>query len=113
MLENVLAAPRNSNVLGGLRFRAPDERWTDFVAGMTPRFVDPDRPELGWTNDVIGPIPKTDVPNWERLSRGLDDASTQVTIHDLRPFQRWAPRIARFSFLLSPYAHNDVPSGDV
>jgi hypothetical protein len=97
----VLAAPARTGVPGGLRFRRQDERWADFVAGMRPREATP-----GWENDVVGPIADADVASWTRLASGLADASALITIPDLVPFQLWAPRIARFSFLLSPYAQD-------
>jgi hypothetical protein len=102
LLEGVLAAPSNGAVKGGLRFRAPSERWVDFVAGMNPR-----KARSKWTNDIIGPVGEQELDSWARLATGLTEASTLVTIPDLAPFQLWAPRIARFSFLLSPYAQED------
>jgi hypothetical protein len=56
---------------------------------------------------VIGQIPAGDVEEWSRLADGLKDVSSLVTIPDLQAFQLWAPRIARFSFLLSPYADEE------
>jgi hypothetical protein len=102
LLEGVLAAESNGAVKGGLRFRAPSERWVDFVAGMKPR-----KARSKWTNDIIGPIEEQDLDSWKRLAAGITEASRLVTIPDLAPFQLWAPQIARFSFLLSPYAQED------
>jgi hypothetical protein len=102
LLESVLAAPKNGTVKGGLRVRDGKERWEDFVAGMRPR-----RTRSTWRNDIVGPIGDADESAWTRLAAGLADASTLVAIPDLAPFQLWAPRIARFSFLLSPYAQGE------
>jgi hypothetical protein len=61
-----------------------------------------------WKNDIVGPIEDADENAWTRLATGLTEASILVTIPDLTPFQLWAPRIARFSFLLSPYAQGEA-----
>ena len=103
LLHDVLVAPVGEDVKGGLRGRAPSETWKDFAAGLAPREHGP-----GARNDIIGEIPPEDVEEWRRLAEGLLDASALVTHPDLRPFQKWAPRIARFSFLLSPYADENV-----
>jgi hypothetical protein len=103
LLENVLAAPRRRGVKGGLRGRVEHERWGDFVAGMRPR-----KASSGWRNDIVGAVADGDEDGWKRLADGLVGASALVTIPDLAPFQLWAPRIARFSFLLSPYAQGEV-----
>jgi hypothetical protein len=95
LLHDVLVAPVSATAKGGLRDRPHTETWAQFVAGITPR---------DGRNDIVGKIPPDDLDEWERLAAGLEDASALVRIPDLRPFQAWAPRIARFSFLLSPYA---------
>jgi dephospho-CoA kinase len=87
------------DVLGGLRDRPRQEHWADFAADLAPR---PDGD--GLVNGVVGPIPEADAEEWTRVASGLEDVSALVTIPDLRPFQAWAPRIARFSFLLASYA---------
>ena len=99
LLHDVLVAPAGANSRGGLRGRDPAETWADFAAGLVPRATDD-----GYRNDVIGVVPASDVGDWIRLAAGLEEVSARVTIPDLRPFQAWAPRIARFSFLLSPYS---------
>jgi hypothetical protein len=58
-------------------------------------------------NAIVGARAKADLAGWQRLADGLAPATELVTIPDLAPFQRWAPLIARFSFLLSPYAGHD------
>jgi hypothetical protein len=103
LLENVLAAPPSNGVKGGLRFRGRDERWADFVGGIQPR-----RPRSTWRNAVVGTIEESDLDDWRRLADGLSRTSELVTIPDLGPFQLWAPRIARFSFLLSPFAQEET-----
>ena len=98
LLEAVLIAPSADGVAGGLRHRAADGRWADFVADIAP---------AGSANGIVGALAEDEVADWARLSTGLAGASALVTIPDLAPFQLWAPRIARFSFLLSPLAGGD------
>jgi hypothetical protein len=45
-----------------------------------------------------------ELPRWRRLHRGLVQASHLVTLVDLSSFQRWVPRVRRFSYVLSPGA---------
>jgi hypothetical protein len=102
LLHDFLVAPAGKGVRGGLRGRRSTEQWADFAAGLAPRPT-----ENGWENDVIGEIPVGDVEEWTRLGDGLKEVSSLVTIPDLKAFQLWAPRIARFSFLLSPYGNEE------
>jgi hypothetical protein len=102
LLHDVLLAPAGEDIRGGLRGRPSTERWADFAAGLEPQ-----QTEKGWINDVVGEIHADDVEEWSRLADGLKDVSSLVTIPDLQAFQLWAPRIARFSFLLSPYADEE------
>ena len=78
--------------------------WAEFVDDIQPR-----QTADGWENDIVGAHAKDDLAGWQRLADGLAPATELVTIADLEPFQRWAPLIARFSFLLSPYAGQDEP----
>ncbi|MET0684016.1 MAG: P-loop NTPase fold protein [Solirubrobacteraceae bacterium] len=98
LLEAVLIAPPADGVAGGLRHRAAKGSWADFVADIAP---------AGSANGIVGPLAYDEVADWARLSDGLAGASALVTVPDLAPFQLWAPRIARFSFLLSPLAGED------
>ena len=98
LLEAVLIAPSADGVAGGLRHRAADGRWADFVADIAP---------AGSANGIVGALAEDEIADWARLSAGLAGASALVTIPDLELFQLWAPRIARFSFLLSPLAGGD------
>jgi hypothetical protein len=105
LLHDVLLAPAGDDVRGGLRGRPPGETWPAFAQGLKPRATDG-----GVRNDVIGDIPPADVEEWKRLAEGLEDASALVTLPDLKVFQAWAPRIARFSFLLTPYTEQSDES---
>ena len=55
-------------------------------------------------NGVVGPIDEHELVSWRRLADGLAPVSLVVTLPDLAAFQRWAPRVARFTFMLSAYA---------
>jgi hypothetical protein len=102
-LEDVLVAAPENGRAGGLRHRTSGT-WAEFVADIKPR-----QTADGWENDIVGAHAKDDLAGWQRLADGLAPATELVTIADLEPFQRWAPLIARFSFLLSPYAGQDEP----
>jgi KAP family P-loop domain len=106
LLEAVLTAPpagqTDPKTLGGLRHRDTTSTWADFVAGLEPREA-----ENGHRNTVVGPIDPAAVPAWSALHTGLADATARVTLPDLAAFQNWAPRIAHFSFLLSPLGTAD------
>jgi hypothetical protein len=101
-LEDVLVAAPGDGWAGGLRHRDGSESWADFVAGMTPR-----QDDAVWRNAIVGARVQDDLAGWQRLAEGLVPATRLVKIPNLEPFQRWAPLVARFSFLLSPYAGHD------
>jgi O-acetyl-ADP-ribose deacetylase (regulator of RNase III) len=99
LLGQLLAAPPGADVPGGLCSRAPDGRWADLVTGLTPkRYGD------GWRNDVGGSLTEDEREEWEQLVGRVGAATALVTLPDLRSFQLWGPRVARFSFVLSPLA---------
>ena len=102
LLNDVLLAAATNQTKGGLRGRAPGETWAGFAQGLTPHPTD-----TGFRNDIVGDIPPDDVEEWTRLADGLEAATERVALPDLSAFQTWAPRIARFSFLLSRYADSD------
>ena len=87
------------DVPGGLCSRNPDGSWADLVTGLMPR---PDGD--GWRNDVCRFLSGDEREEWEHLVRRVGAATALVTLPDLRSFQLWGPRVARFSFLLSPLA---------
>ena len=93
-----------ARVLGGVLGRNPTTSWATFVEGIAPR-QDPE----GWRNDVVGAMSQRDAGAWRQLADALSQSTPLVTLGGLRAFQLWAPRIARFSFLLSPHAMRDSP----
>ncbi len=96
LLEDVLLAPPAERTAGGLAYRDPNETWQRFVQAMQPVESDGE-----FRNDVVGTIADRDVREWRRLTDGIREATFMVTLPDLEAFQRWAPRVARFSFLLA------------
>jgi hypothetical protein len=101
LLGQVLDAPPSQDhaVRGGLAHRPDSGSWAEFVKALQPR-----RDGAVWTNDIVGRIPEADLTEWRRLGAGIQQASQGVTLPDLSAFQRWAPQIRRFSFVLSPLA---------
>jgi hypothetical protein len=99
LLSRVLDTPPDphSGVAGGLVHRPPESRWDSFVSDIAPQ-----RSDRGWTNGIVGAIPEDEVARWIRLHWGLTRVSAAATLSDLSYFQRWVPRIRRFSYALSP-----------
>jgi hypothetical protein len=62
-----------------------------------------------WRNNVATEIPANEVGTWQRLSDELLALRDIVTLDDVEPYRVWAPQIARFSFLLSPFAQENRP----
>lgn len=97
--------------LGGLLHRPPETRWTEFVEGLAPSYY---YAAVGITvvaeNSLLASIPAADRPAWAEISSALTDLLPKVTLDRLEPYQEWAPQVARFSFLLSPFAAEvDIP----
>jgi KAP family P-loop domain/TIR domain len=92
-------------VAGGLTRRPPQDHWTSFVGDLRP-----ERTEDRWENQVIGLIPDREVRGWQRLAEAAANTSGQISLPDLSVFQRWAPSVRRFSYLLSPL--NDPSAAD-
>jgi hypothetical protein len=82
---------------GGLMTREAGETWSEFVAGMEPRGAGD-----AWSNDFVATITPSDRLAWQSLWAGLQPVTELVTLPDLSALQRWAPRIRRFSFVISP-----------
>jgi hypothetical protein len=103
LLEDVLAAPSgDKGTAGGLMRRDPKISWSTFAADLAPRPRTKARGG-GWQNPVIGEIAEDALADWQKLDAGLARATPIVTLPDLSAFQLWAPRIARFSFQVSPF----------
>lgn len=104
LLGRLLAAPPAETCPGGLAHRDPQQTWLEAVAGLTPR-------QVGdvWANDVDPALSDDERREWEEFVRRVAPASACVKLPDLTSFQRWGPRVARFSFLLSPLAAEERP----
>jgi hypothetical protein len=84
-------------VLDALTCRPSQDRWHDFVDDLKPGRIE-DR----WENRIIGRIPDREVRGWQRLADEAASTRAQISLPDLSVFQRWAPSIRRFSYMLSP-----------
>jgi hypothetical protein len=92
------AAPQaESKVGGGLKHRPDNDDWHKFIADCIPKHSGEE-----WTNRIVGRILPEDVPAWQHFARCAARTSNLITLPDLTAFKRWAPRIQRFSFILSP-----------
>ncbi|SEF21924.1 KAP family P-loop domain-containing protein [Amycolatopsis pretoriensis] len=78
---------------------APETPWSDFVGRLRPV-----EREERWVSEAVGRIPTDEAAQWEHLHGSLDELTTAVTLPDVRVFQRWVPRVRRFSYVLSPGA---------
>jgi len=81
---------------GGILHWPETSTWKDVVDGIA---VAPGAP----ANRICSVRPEA-VVEWNRLSTGLRPTLPLVTLPDLRALQEWAPKVARFSFLLLPVA---------
>jgi KAP-like P-loop domain-containing protein/TIR domain-containing protein len=98
LLEKVIDAPPRADppTAGGLASRPAGDTWQVLAAGLTPVPVGD-----GWLNQIIGKIPADEVAEWRQFAEAATRLGNVITLPDLSAFQRWAPRIRRFSFLLS------------
>ncbi|MGF6883684.1 O-acetyl-ADP-ribose deacetylase (regulator of RNase III) [Nocardia sp. GAS34] len=96
----ILDAPPNphSPAAGGLAHRVPSTDWSIFVADVAPL-----RSESGWANQIVGPIPDAQVPQWNRIHLGLSRVSRVTTLPDLSDLLIWLPKLRRFSYTLNSY----------
>jgi hypothetical protein len=91
--------PKNG-LAGGLCHRTGSQAWPAFVEGLRPR------EKAGrWVNDLQPALTDEARDEWQRLVDRAAPASALVTLPDLQAFAAWAPRVARYSFLL-------IPAGD-
>jgi peptidoglycan hydrolase-like protein with peptidoglycan-binding domain len=99
VLRGVLdAEPRaEPPVAGGLNYRPDDSQWLEFVEDIAPEWSDGQ-----WTNQIVGPISPEALPGWQQFAACAAQASKLITLSDLAAFKRWAPRVQRFSFIMSP-----------
>jgi hypothetical protein len=58
----------------------------------------------GWSNDIVATMTPLELAEWRALWAGLQPVTEMVTLQDLTALHVWAPRIRRFSFVMSPAA---------
>lgn len=81
----------------------PATTWSGFVAGLVPREGAGD----GWENDVADSLTAHEVSAWTEFVSLLQPVQAHVKVVTLEPYRQWAPKIARFSFVLSPFADDE------
>jgi hypothetical protein len=114
LLGRILGAAPTETLVGGIGHRDPGQSWRDVVAGLEPRCPDdgagqhpdlePRPPDMGWHNDVCTNMSDADRLEWQQLVARVAPATALVHLPDLTAFRFWGPRLARFSFVLSPLA---------
>jgi hypothetical protein len=77
----------------------PASSWTSFVDGLEPSAEDGT-----WSNGVADSLSAEEVEAWQTLVHHLKDVREHMELDDIDRYRLWGPRIARFSFLLSPFA---------
>ena len=108
----------------GLCARPAELTWWTFVEGLLPRpqpaaaTTPTASSESGsdqstlWQNGVDTAISAADTTRWASLARELLALRDVITLTDLEPYWTWGPQVARFSFLLSAFAHEPTPAPD-
>jgi KAP family P-loop domain len=84
----------DAELTGGICHRAAQNSWGAFLDGLRPHFVGE-----RWRNDVSDGLSERDRGEWDLLVERAQPASAFVKLPDLTTFKKWAPHIARFSFL--------------
>ncbi|MGW0179603.1 P-loop NTPase fold protein [Nocardia sp. NPDC003345] len=82
-------------ISGGLTHRDPGTPLRDFLADLEPHAAGD-----AWANRVLGPIPRGDLAEWQRLHRGLARVCEATTLTDLTDLLLWLPRVRCFSYAL-------------
>ncbi|MGY1804227.1 P-loop NTPase fold protein [Blastococcus sp. SYSU D00922] len=104
LLGQLLAAEPADRMPGGLCVRPPEQSWAEVVAGLEPQ-----QAGTRWRNDVCVDLSIEDRAEWASLAGRVAPATALVTLPDLHAFRFWGPRVARFSFVLSPLAVQEDP----
>lgn len=85
------------------RSPAPGTTWAGFVERLQPRQSE----SGGWENDVADALTADEVAGWQEFVTVLRRVQDHVRLTALEPYRQWAPRIARFSFVLSAFADDE------
>ncbi len=90
---------------GGLLHQSPDGSWKEFVEGLALNYYyAQDGTTIIAENALLASIPPADRPAWSEIATALIELLPKVKQTTIGPYQEWAPQVARFSFLLSPFA---------
>ena len=81
----------------------PGDTWSDFIDGLAPR----EAAGGGWENNVADALTAHEVAAWTEFVTLLQVVQSHVKLDTLEPYRQWAPKIARFSFVLSPFADDE------
>jgi hypothetical protein len=104
LLGRILAAEPTGTLPGGISHRDGTQVWSQVVAGLEPR-----RSGDVWQNDVCPDMSEVDRLDWTELVERVALSTDLVRLPDLTAFRFWGPRLARFSFVLSPLAVTEEP----
>jgi hypothetical protein len=80
----------------------PAATWTIFVDDL-----DPVGTNGTWSNGVARTIAADEVQAWRNLVADLRTVRPAVTLDDIARYRLWGPLVARFSFLLAPFATDE------
>jgi hypothetical protein len=104
LLGRILAAEPAGPLPGGINHRDGTQTWAQLMAGLEPR-----RAGEVWENDVCADMSEVDRLEWSELLERAARSTALITLPDLTAFRFWGPRLARFSFVLSPLAVAEEP----
>ena len=98
LLGQLLWAPASQFGEGGICRRMRRTTWMQMLDELHPQ-----QSPTGWHN-CTGALRDDEAREWTQLLVRMSKANDLVGNHlDLEKFQRWGPRVARFSFVLSPF----------
>ena len=97
LLGNLLWGTTNTPQSGLCR-ASPTGLWSEFVAGLEPHLAG-----STWRNAVTTDLTAEEVAAWQTLVNSLTSIRAHITLNDITRYQFWGPKIARFSFILSPF----------
>ncbi len=79
--------------------------WKGFVDALDPQWCAEPTDEPHWRNGVAAVIPPEEVEAWHRLVTQLQQIRSKVALDDdIARYRKWAPQVARFSYLLSAFS---------
>ena len=91
-----------STTVRGLCRPNPTASWKAFV-----KTLEPEQRDGTWRNGVVDALSPEEVSAWRELRVRLHDVGRHVELDDIERYREWAPKIARFSFLMSPFTSDE------